>query len=742
MDKRDFYRELMDEFSFDKEKIYNNAKNGLLSRKDKIRSSIKTPIYIGMTAAVAAVVVTVGTLAASQFGGHGAGPLPSEESYAALSSEQQRIKDGLNAVRENENSKNPVDVLVTFSRPLSPAEAQSVLLENADGSVPVKALFMDNGTKVNGTDNVGAVFAGGSGSGKVTGAVIRCAGYLMTAFQDNSLVLAVELYTPENGFEPIVPPITDSTPEHTSSESTPESTDNTDNSMTESTGSVDSSDTPPDTSDTGNSTESGGDVVQPPENDLYEIVNYISAIDERPENTFGSPSVYDVPQTLDWISAVLPEGVTLPGDMERFSCNTDNIEARNAYFLNDNVFYVRTDNDIRLYTITDGTAALTALTPCGDAKVFWISENGGSMLALGIDNKIYNIDANSGTISEINIAEAVGSGEIAEIAYNENSQILALNVCEDGMYYLRVYQNGYDSSALKTLFSSEKKFALAGAEGNTVFYAQYSAGDLCIYKVSSGESPFCAATIDGEYLISRNAAFTHAVLQGDHVTMIFDPISFKVVFSSGADVDFGVSGHSFRSGGKYFTIIDGEGASSGGVSVISKIDFKNSFSQYYTAVTENGTVYIVEGSYNERAKNDYLTFEIPSENASVEVRGALDAAVKLQNALTRGICADCGIDSTEKLIQTMAAIFTENSAAELVKRCEIGGEENLEYTGGGLVNINLSETVLTVSEETEGIVNGTLYIYAGSFDGKTAYFTCPVKLIKTENGYAVDCIIE
>ena len=194
MDKRDFYRELMDSYAFDKEKIYNNARLGRLSGKSR---RVQMPVYIGMTAAVAAVVVTVGTVAAVNLRDRGMQSLSPGESMGALTSEQ-RIEDGKNAVRENENSKNPVDVLITFNKPLSPAEAQGVLLERTEGSVPVKSLFMEDGSKVDGTEGVEAVFVGGSENGRITGAVIRCAGSLMTALQDNELVLAVELYTPQN----------------------------------------------------------------------------------------------------------------------------------------------------------------------------------------------------------------------------------------------------------------------------------------------------------------------------------------------------------------------------------------------------------------------------------------------------------------------------------------------------------------------------------------------------------------
>lgn len=731
MDKRDFYRELMDSYAFDKEKIYNNAKNGRLSGKSKLRS-MQMPVYIGMTAVAATLVVTVGTIAAVNLGGRGVQPLPPAESVGVLTNEQ-RIENGKNAVRENENSKELVDVLVTFNKPLSPAEAQGVLLAHAESSVPVKSLFMDDGTKIDGTDSVGAVFVGGSGSGKITGAVIRCAGYLMTALQDNDLVLAVELYDPQDNFTPVIPIVPDSTLESTSSDISSENPN--ENSVPEFSNNSDISSDPPETGEPNNSTS------EPPEPPLYQLTNHINEADGGAENIYEPVDTHKAFFTED-ITAKLPEGVTLPEDRERFLYETEDIGALRAYFLNDNVFYVRTENDIRLYTIVDGEAELTASMPCAEAKVFWIGENGGSLLALGSGNTMYEVNADSGIIRGISLADAVGSGEIKEIAYNAGSGILALNVYENGEYSLKIYEGGFKPVNMKTLYSSANNFVLIGADSGMVCFGMYSGDALRVYRASAAEEADIVGSIQGEYNVTVNTAFTHAVLDDGRMKMIYNPSSLNVILARGeAEIDFGVSAHSFFSDGNYYTIGEDDSLPSGGIAVISKIDFKNSFSRYYTTTSTNGAVLITEGSYTERAKNDYLTFDTPVENASLEIRKALDATVGLQNAIARGICGDCGINDTEKLNQTMAALFTENAAAELAKRCIIGEGDSAEITDGGLTEIRLSETVLTVSDEADGVVSGTLYVYAGSFSGKWAYYTCPVKLVKTDSGYLVDCII-
>lgn len=651
MDKRDFYRELMDSYTFDKEKIYNNAKLGRLSGKSKLRSMQK-PVYIGMTAAAAALVVTVGTVAAVNLGGRGALPFQAGESVGALSSEY-RVNESSSTVSGSSDSEN----------------------KNSNGNSGV---------------------------------------------------------TPSS-YEPQLPIVPESS-ESTADSSTSGSIDSTGNS--EPVSGVSS--VPPETSE-----PSGGssNIVDPPTVSSYQITNRINEVDAGAENVYTNIDIHSVDIPAE-IALKLPEGVTLPGKTEKFSYSTENIGALRAYFLNDNVFYVRTQNDIRLYTMADGEAKLTASLPCAEAKVFWIGENGGRLLALVNGNAMCEVSADNGTIREVSLADAAGSGEIVEIAYNAENDILALNVFENGVYSLKTYEGGYEADKLKTLYTSADNFALIGAELGMVYFGAYGENGLQIYGASENEEPVVISSIPGEYDITVNAAFTYALLRNAQMTIVYSPSSMNVItHQNEAAIDFGISSDSFLSNGIYYKINGSEILPNDSISVISKIDFKNSLSQLYTAIPENGAVRVAEGSYTERAKGPHLVFESPVENASADIRGALDAAISLQNALARGIHGDCGITDVDKLYQTATALFTENTAAELTARCIISEADSVRITGGELVDIDLSATVLTVSEEIDGVVSGTLYINAGSFGGRSAYYTYPVKLLRGDGGYRADCII-
>ena len=63
MNRNDFYRQLMSEYSFDSEKIKSNARKGRFARQKAI------PLYVGITAAAAVCTVVVGTAVAVFVGG-------------------------------------------------------------------------------------------------------------------------------------------------------------------------------------------------------------------------------------------------------------------------------------------------------------------------------------------------------------------------------------------------------------------------------------------------------------------------------------------------------------------------------------------------------------------------------------------------------------------------------------------------------------------------------------------------
>jgi len=130
MNKNEFYKQLMSEYSFDADKIRANAKRGKSARQ-KLQ-----PMYVGMTAAAAALVVTVGTLAAVNLTKNNGVSLT--DSGLATLSANDRVIHAIEQLEKERGSEESKDFLVTFTSPLTPAEAQAVLTGSADGSIPVR----------------------------------------------------------------------------------------------------------------------------------------------------------------------------------------------------------------------------------------------------------------------------------------------------------------------------------------------------------------------------------------------------------------------------------------------------------------------------------------------------------------------------------------------------------------------------------------------------------------------------
>ena len=700
MNKRDFYKEIMSEYTFDKDKILANAKKGRFAGQKSL------PIYIGMTAAAAAAVVAVGTLSMTLSGGkHGAEYIQSSGSTLAALSEKERIDRALEEIRKNENSSEMHDVLVTFTRPLTPVQVQSIITNAAGGNVDVRRLYMDDDSMPSGESEVGAVFT--SGEGEIKAAVINCAGYLMAKINDSPFVFLAE-------------PI-----------------ENAD---------MNSLDLLPVTPDVGTP---DGDINSKPENNS-------GIFGENPENNHGTSTEEpdsvpedpngeetSVPETNPPVTHdKLPDGVTLPQGHEKFAYITDDIGADKAYFLSDDVFYVRTADSVRLYRFDGEREVLAAEQTVSDAKVCWVSENGSRIMITGVENgsrcKMYILDANNCTINDMQIDDMLTFGTVSSAAYNESADTLAVSIFDGDYYYLYTAKlSGYQATGADWMTAGRGLVPLT-VYNNAVYFAEFYENNVEIYKCSNVEYTLITM-LEGSYTASVNAAFTHAVFTGADGRFIFDPASDALIPAEGEGaINFGASLHSFSLDGSYYTVSGGEIVPASGISTIAQIDFTRSLSSKYMAAVSNGSVRITQSSYSDKAKSGGITFEQPTENASAAARAAVNSGLGVINAIADRRCKESGINTAEKLTETIDVCFGTNAAAALRSRCDVRESGELHYKNGGLTAINVSDTTLVMQDS----LSGTLYIKAGTFDGKTAYFQRSVKLSEENGILKLDCIID
>lgn len=722
MNKRDFYKELMSEYQFDKNKILANAKKGRFAKRSPM------PIYIGITAAAAAAVVGVGTFMFTSLGRDKGVDLLTGSNITALSN-KERIEKAIEDLRRNENSGELHDVMVTFREPLSTAEAQRVLTEHAQSSVPVKMLYFSDESRVVGAEEVGKAFE--KGSGEITGAVVNCAGYLMEQLQNSSEVFMVEIMTAEDNLNVVAPidtkdPDIEKMPEidiigenpvvkpNEPSESTPDSSDSSDNSdNSDSSDSSDSSDNS-DNSDNSDSSDSSDD---------------------------GEITVPDK----------IPEGVKLPLDIDGVYALTGEIYANEAFFVNESSFFAINDEGAAIYDFDGYTESITAYQECEKARVEWISENGSEMLVSAFEDgrraRLFYVNAEYSSITELDVDGIVMSGEIVDVVYDDETGILIINVLEDERYYVcsSILNNGEAEYIAVSYYSSDAQVSVLCLNGDYA-YLLVKRGDATeIVKATTGGSS------DGVVIYSesvsctaaRNIAGTYAVVSTENGSFIFDPATETLV-SAPADgaVEFGAAKNSFFCGGAYYTIENGQINAASGLSVIAKIDWKNGFSSKYQASPAGSRVRITASSYSEKNSQMSIHFGAPYENASAEMREAVNNAIALQNAISKSMVKASGITDAGMLDRTIKAIYTENAADALRNRCNIARTGELHCEKGGLGTINATETVLVIGADDGETASGVLYIKVGTFNGVSGYRTANVALVKSAGKWKVNGIVE
>ncbi len=735
VNKRDFYKELMSEYQFDKDKILANAKKGKFAGRSPM------PIYIGITAVAAAAVVGVGTFMFTSLGGNKGVDLLTGSTLAALSN-KERIERAIEDIRKNENSGELRDVMVTFREPLSPVEVQSVLTANAQGSVPVKMLYFSDESRAVGSEAVGKVFD--KNEGKITGAVINCAGYLMEQLQKNSQVFAVEIMTAEDDLNVVAPiklsdpeigelpsvdiggdvpevPVTPSEPEPAESTDVSESAD-----VSESSDSTDSSDVS-DGSDISDSSDSS---------------------DVESGDSSGEHS--DTSEEPVIVVDEMPENVTLPENIGGMHFLTGEIYATDAFFVNDRNFFVLTENSAAIYEFDGYTEYLVSSINCEAPRIDWVAEDGSGMLVStavnGRRSKLFYVDTENGVFTEVDIDGIVMAGAVTDVIYNKNSGVLVLNIDEDGDYYAcSAMLDGADIEYLTICYYSEGvPTTVLAVNGNYAYICveRENHTDIVKVPVRNLENEFVIFSEDSSCAVSPNLAGTYASIVLNSGSYIFDTATetLLTVPSSGV-VNFGASVNGFACGGGYYTINDGQISAASGLDIVGKIDWRNSLSSKYQANVAGDRIRITESAYSSQNKQMNLMFNAPYENATSEMRETVNRGIGLQNALATKKISSCGIGDAETLGKVVKSIYAQSAADLLKSRCQISGVE-LSYASGGLGTINVSDTVFTVTANNGKNANGVLYIKVGTFDGKIGYRTVNVSLVNTGVQWKLNGIIE
>lgn len=730
MNRNEFYKELMSEYTFNSERIKSNAKKGRFAGQRNL------PLFIGLTAAAAVCTVAVGTAVALMNSNHGVNLIPESDGLAALSA-NERLQRALEEIELNADSKELRDVLVTFTAPYGADEVRALLTSYSE-SIFVKQLYFADGTKAVTAEQVGAAFDGGA---QITGAVINCEGAMMKSLQSDSRIFSVEIVT-ESDLQNVAPIKTEDA--------------ETIEVPTNPNFSVDVPVTPDqilvvttEAEETFESIETGeylGEVVIEETEESEETVVVMTEEFESEEETADVPEEISTeenvqpsePEPENTPASSVPAGITFPAKPEKFSFDTDYIGAESAFFINDSCYFVKTADSIMLYGFDGSRDTLIDSAECADARIVWIAENGGRMIVSGVGengmrNKLLFVSASNGIITDLGAEDIVMDGTLTGVGYNDDSRLLVMNIKENGTYYVctaSVTANG-SASYLATCFESDSKVTLLAVYDNNVYLAVSHGGLTQIFRIDaiSGGSTLIK-TYDTSPSISRNLAFTHAVISPADsavvgATEIFDPAteSFISAGEIGDSVYFGASKHSYCKNGAYYTVTGGEILGTENVSTIAKVEYRKGLSSLYLAAVNDGYVRITESTYSSKAKSEYLAYGDIEEYCSAELRAALNNALGLQNALALGRVSESGIDTLNSLNGCVKALYTTGAAAELKSACGISDFGAIRYNGAAVLAVNTADAKLVVTSQSETTATGTLYIKAGTIGGRTAYFT-------------------
>lgn len=770
MNTNDFYKQLMSEYSFDSEKIKENAKKGKFARQKAI------PMYIGMAAAAAVCTVAVGSAVAIGLNSRGGVELVSSEGRAWLPADE-RISKALEDIARNENSTEQREVLVSFAAGYSPEEVRNIL--TVYSNVSVRQIYFADGTKAVGENEVEAAFAG---TNTMTGAVIKCEGALMKTLESDPRVLTVEEIT-EADLDVITPinnaaadtievtasddivPVPEFTPaveetaqtkEPVQSDEENDGTEELDESEDGLDGTEEESEESTEQTQTAESAETESAVSE-------ETVSTENEPATVPSEEVASPTVDETEQPTESVEEgqqevveplpdMIPAGVVLPENPDVFSYDTF-IYAENAFFLNDSVFFAKLENKIALYSYENGTESLVASEECEDAKICWVSEKGGRLMvsALGENgkrSKLFMVDANNGIITDLCAEDAVMDGTLAGVGYNESANILAINIKEEGKYYVcSAHLRDYSQiEYLSTCFESKARVTLLAANGNSIYVAATEGALTQIFRCDIAGSGYeLIKTYDNSPAITKNLAFTHAVFAPSEYAVtgnieIFDPVSESFIKTDffNETLTFGSASHSFCASGESYSIRNGAVYAEESADIYAKIDYKKSGSAYFTAAVSSGKIKITKSAYGNTSG---IVFGEFTDSAARELRTAADNAIALTNALALGKCSDCGIYSQTMLVETIKACFAQNAADSLKERCGISELGALRYNGTSLDMMRVCDTALVISAQNDTSAHGTLYIRKGTFCSKGGWLAYEVEFAKENGRWKMNTVI-
>ncbi len=516
MDKREFYKQLMENYTIDTEKVKCNAKRRY--RNQGTGRLHKWTAGIAACTAVAAVA-TITVISISNLPNHGGVDITDSSIESAMERLRAADQRYLALAAEQET----MDIYVSFSKNLSRNEilmAFSALEDFSD--IKISYLYMETGKRYESSESI-------DGSLQFRGAKITAPTYL---YNDLKELKTIALLEPVEGceynddtFVPInVPP------------------------------------------DAVNSTASTDQTIQipmpegtlPPETTDISITEGTTA----PETEGTGTGEISVPET-----SITPAETDLP-DKDAILIPVPNVTY--AEFINKNQIVVAASDSIRLCRLTENKEIQLETTfYANSAKVSWSNFNNSKLFITACDgkdrNKLFFADGESGTLSEIDVSALTAGGyEISSVICNNSSTAMVIktvSIDKSCIYYAS--RNG---SAMQVVLSREfgcPVSVLCCSEDSIytlVTNPEDSSMSIMEVPVEDGE-PVQIAHFGSNVKYSRNISLDYAIITVTNETGEENYIltgSGDLLPFEGQNAAFSpIDGNAFKTDSKYYVIIDG-----------------------------------------------------------------------------------------------------------------------------------------------------------------------------------------
>lgn len=555
MDKKEFYRQLMESYTVDTERVKRGAKRKSRNVKSKaliIRNWTAAAAACGAVTAAAIAVVSLGSVPniENSSGGYDITDGGMEDAMARFVAAEQQFE-----AYSLSYDEECFDLYVSFRKQLKRNEitmAFSVIEDYSDISIDLfytaEGISYRNSADMD--DNL--LFLGAKISAPASmlseikmlkeTALVEYASDEITddSFKPFNSVPAEYTTTPEPANEPVQISVPDTTT------------------------------APPVTSET-TETEAPADTSSPEETSASEETGEDPAItDEIIEDT--TTDTEDVPDTPEEYETL---AVPLTG-------------VKTVSFINENCFVVTTADSIRLLSCTGGEIKIETTYYASGAKISYSSHDGSRMFIIARDGdnktRLYYADGESSLLCEVDVSSITSSGaELSSVSCSSDGKIILMKTVSLDKTIIYYGQRSEGTITLANKEYSNPASVLAYSDG-IVYTAVTDSKEntVKIYGVTiADDSETELASYSGSFKYTRNPAVNMALM-----TVIGENEETNIILYKGSlipvdanQVAFsGIKDDTVMIGDKYFTVSDGE---------LAEISAEEA-SQYFDAIGGNG----------------------------------------------------------------------------------------------------------------------------------------------------------